>query len=250
MLAPRAMTESGSPRPAVEVATACLQPVKAGPWFPQLDRGFALRAYQTCAPLGRRLLKLLAVLAILTLGRSTLADQYHVPTGSMWPTIVPGDHILVDKSAYGIRVPFTDRYLIERDGPRAGDVVLFADPRGGSTLLVKRVIALPGQTVMLRGGVLYVDGEAQPLEQREDGTMVEHLGGVTHAAGERDMAAFGPVVVPQGHLFVMGDNRAASLDSREMGAVPRSLIRGRVLGVVYHRNGKGLDLSRSLRSVD
>ncbi|MGK4006713.1 signal peptidase I [Sorangium sp. So ce1036] len=244
------MTEPGSPRPAAEAATACLQPVKAGLWYPRPDRALALRAYQTCAPVGRRLLKILAVLAILTLGRSTLADQYHVPTGSMWPTIVPGDRILVDKSAYGLRVPLTGRYLIERDGPRAGEVVLFADPRGGSTLLVKRVIALPGQTVMLRRGVLYVDGAAQPLEQLEDGTMVEHLGGVTHAAGERDMVAFGPVVVPPDHLFVMGDNRAASLDSREMGAVPRSLLRGRVLRVVYHHDAGGLDLSRALLSVD
>ncbi|WP_437735886.1 signal peptidase I [Sorangium sp. So ce1335] len=244
------MSDPGSPPPAAEVATACLQPDEADLFIPRSERAFARRAYRTVAPLARSLLKVVAVLAILTLGRSTLADQYHVPTGSMWPTIAPGDRILVDKSAYGLRVPLLDGYVLERSGPRAGDVVLFADPRGGPTLLVKRVIALPGQTVMLRAGVLYVDGAAQPIEQREDGTRVEVLGGVAHAAGEPDLAAFGPVVVPADHLFVMGDNRAASLDSRAMGAVPRELLRGRVLRVVYHHDGAGFDLSRSLLSVD
>jgi signal peptidase I len=232
------MSEPSVPRPAVEAAV-CLQPDKAGLFMLRSDRALARRAYQTVAPFGRSLLKILAALAILTLGRSTLADQYHVPTGSMWPTITPGDRILVDKVAYGLRVPLTDHYLFERSGPSAGDVVLFADPRGGPTLLVKRVIALPGQTVMLRQGVLYVDG-----------TRVEHLGEVTHAAGEPDFDAFGPVVVPPDHLFVMGDNRAASLDSRAMGAVPRELLRGRVLRVVYHHDATGFDLSRALRSVD
>ncbi|KYF74825.1 signal peptidase I [Sorangium cellulosum] len=218
--------------------------------MPRSERAFARRAYQTVAPLARSLLKVVAALVILTMGRSTLADQYHVPTGSMWPTIAPGDRILVDKVAYGLRVPLVEGYVLERSGPRAGDVVLFADPRGGSTLLVKRVIALPGQTVMLRAGVLYVDGAAQPIEQLGDGTRVEHLGRVTHAAGEPDFAAFGPVVVPADHLFVMGDNRAASLDSRAMGAVPRELVRGRVLRVVYHHDAAGFDLSRALLSVD
>ncbi|WP_081426610.1 signal peptidase I [Sorangium cellulosum] len=244
------MSEPGSPPPAAEVATACLPPDKAELFIPRSDRAFARRAYRTVAPLARSLLKVVAALVILTMGRSTLADQYHVPTGSMWPTIAPGDRILVDKVAYGLRVPLVEGYLLERSGPRAGDVVLFADPRGGSTLLVKRVIALAGQTVMLRAGVLYVDGAAQPVEQLGDGTRVEHLGRVTHAAGEPDFAAFGPVVVPADHLFVMGDNRAASLDSRVMGAVPRELVRGRVLRVVYHHDAAGFDLSRALLSVD
>ena len=141
--------------------------------------------------------------------------------------------------------PCTTRLAGERDYRRRG-----GGSRGGSTLLVKRVIALPGQTVMLRQGVLYVDGAAQALEQLVDGTRVEHLGEVTHAAGEPDFDAFGPVVVPPDHLFVMGDNRAASLDSRAMGAVPKELLRGRVLRVVYHHDAAGFDLSRALRSVD
>lgn len=244
MLAPRAMSEPSFPRATGEVS-ACLQPVETGVVLSSEAPALARRAARAL----RGVLKIVAVIAILTMGRSTLADQYHVPTGSMWPTIAPGDRILVDKSAYGLRVPFTDHFFLERGGPDVGDVVLFADPRGGSTLLVKRVVALPGQTVMLREGVLYVDGVAQRIERRADGTMVEHLGVVTHAAGERDLTAFGPVVVPPDHLFVMGDNRAASLDSRAMGAVPRQLLRGRVLGIVYHRDAAGFDPSRTLLAV-
>jgi signal peptidase I len=171
---------------------------------------------------------------VLTLARAVVADWYRVPTGSMWPTIAPGDRIFVDKLAYGLRVPFTDRWLIEGAAPRAGDVVLFADPRGGRFPLVKRVVAVAGQTVAARRGVLLVDGAPQALEVLGDGHVIERLAGVAHASGALDLAAFGPVVVPAGHVFVMGDNRAASLDSREMGAIPRRLLRGRVLGVQGH----------------
>jgi signal peptidase I len=186
----------------------------------------------------------------LTLARAVLADQYHVPTSSMWPTIAPGDRIFVDKLAYGLRVPFTDRWLIARAAPRPGDVVVFADPRGGRIPLVKRVVAVAGQTVAVRRGVLLVDGAPQEIEVLGDGQLIERLAGVAHAAGSLDLEAFGPVVVPFEHVFVMGDNRAASLDSRDMGAIPRRLLRGRVLGLLHHGNGAGLDPGRLLHAID
>jgi signal peptidase I len=253
MLAPRAMSKPGSPQVAVEAAPPCCRSVDAGVLLPASERESpqqASRVDEAITSVARVLLRLFAALAILTLGRFTLADQYHVPTGSMWPTISPGDHILVDKTAYGLRVPFGSRYLIARSGPRPGEVVLFVDPRGGPVLLVKRVVALAGQTVAVHQGVLYVDGVSQRLEQLGDGTTVEHLGAVTHAAGERDFVSFGPAVVPPGHLFLMGDNRAASLDSRAMGAVPESLVRGRVMAVLYHVDSAGLDPSRLLLPLD
>jgi signal peptidase I len=187
---------------------------------------------------------------LLTLARATLADEYHVPTGSMWPTIAPGDRILVDKLAYGLRVPFTDVYVVRRSEPRSGDVIVFADPRGGAIPLVKRVVAVAGQTIEARRGLLLIDGVAQRVEDLGGGRVVEHLAGITHASGHPDPDAFGPVVIPAGHLFVMGDNRAASLDSRVMGAVPASLVRGRVVRVLYHEDAAGaFDPSRLLLAI-
>jgi signal peptidase I len=247
------MSEPGPPCSLIDATPPRALSVEAGlmPVAPAFRlRAMARRAAAGLAPISRWLLRGLGALALLSAARSTLADQYHVPTSSMWPTIAPGDRILVDKSAYGLRVPFAERPLVHRDGPRAGDVVLFDDPRGGSILLVKRVVALSGQVVMVRQGVLYVDDVPQRLERLVDGTLVEHLGEVTHAAGEREFTSFGPIVVPPAHLFVMGDNRGASLDSRMMGPVPSSLVRGQVLGVTYHSDAAGFDLSRGLRRVE
>src|SRR5262249_29649132 len=122
------------------------------------------------------------------------------------------------------------------------------DPRGGPIPLVKRVVAVSGQTVSMRSGILYVDGSPQSLEQTQDGRIVEHLGASAHQEGSRDFEDFGPAIVPAGHFFVMGDNRAASLDSRFLGSVPRELLRGRVIGISY--NFDGAHLSRMLRPID
>jgi signal peptidase I len=191
------------------------------------------------------LLRFGAALLVLSLARASLADQYHVPTPSMWPTIKPGDRIFVSKAAFGLRVPFTNRYVLELEGPGVGDVVVFADPRGGAVSLVKRVVARAGQTVRMHDGTLYVDGHPQTLEELPDGRRVEHLGAVTHAEGERDLEEFGPVRVPADHVFVMGDNRATSLDSRFIGPISRSLLRGRVVGISY-----GATPDRLLHAID
>jgi signal peptidase I len=208
---------------------------------------FLTRMARARAPLA---LKLVLLAVLLTLGRAVLADQYLVPTSSMAPTIAPGDRIFVFKAAYGARVPFTDAYVDVGGGPARGDVILFGDPRGGHVPLVKRVVAFAGETVAMRDGVLILDGVAQPLERLASGREVEHLGDGTHAAGKREIEDFGPVVVPADHLFVMGDNRAASLDSRAMGPLPRRLVRGRVLGVVYGHSAAGFDATRILRPID
>jgi len=191
--------------------------------------------------------KLCAVLLAIGATRSSLADQYHVPTGSMWPTIEPGDRIFVVKTAYGLRVPFTGARLFDRVGPHRGDVVVFDDPRGGPIPLVKRVVALGGQTVSVKRGVLYVDGEAQPIERLDDGRLVEHLGTLVHEAGGRDFDDFPSMRVPKGHVFVMGDNRPSSFDSRFLGSVPETLVLGQVLGVFFR--GEGLEWERFYRTI-
>lgn len=175
---------------------------------------------------------LLAVVVLLS-ARSSLADHYHVPTGSMQPTVAIGDRVLVDKRAYGLRAPFTESRLLGGEAPAPGDVVVLVSPEDGATLL-KRVVAGPGQAVEVRRGRIYLDGDVQPvyrttaglseeLEDRAHPLWIEFGGGPN----------FGPQVVPADRYLVMGDNRGNSHDGRMFGFVERSALRGRVLGVYW-----------------
>jgi signal peptidase I len=189
--------------------------------------------------------------------KSAVVDWNWVPTGSMKPTILEGDLVLVNKLAYDLKVPFTTVRLSRWGDPARSDIVVFFSPRDGSRL-VKRVIGLPGDTVELRNEVLYVNGAAErysPWDSRpflgevsEDGNpvvAVEHLAGRDHYVmalpGRAAMRSFGPRAVPQGEYFMMGDSRDNSLDSRFFGTVPRDRIVGRAVAVVV-----SLDTSRFL----
>ncbi len=181
--------------------------------------------------------------------KSSLADWNWVPTGSMKPTIMEGDLIFVNKLAYDLRVPLTLHRLASWSEPRRGDVVVCLSPEDG-TRLVKRVIGMPGDIVQMSGDVLLLNG--QPLAYRlldrdypvdlpgggeADGVLAtEDLGRTEHSVvsipGIRAMRNFGPIVVPEGGYFVMGDNRDLSRDSRYFGIVPRESILGRAGAVV------------------
>jgi signal peptidase I len=141
------------------------------------------------------------LLLLLLVVRAVAAEPFSVPTDSMAPTLLPGDHVLVDKLAYR----FGD--------PRRGELVVFHSPANGEILL-KRVVALAGDQVSLEDGVLHVNGRGR-TEPYVDLAMI-------------DTAYFGPVRVPRGGVFVMGDRRHDSIDSRRFGAVPRARIVGRV----------------------
>jgi signal peptidase I len=185
-------------------------------------------------PLARRLRDLyptLITLAVLLFARSSLADHYYVPSGSMLPTVEVGDHVVVNKLAFGLRLPFTDTFLTPRRGPARGDVVVLDSPRDGATLL-KRVAALPGDRVEVRSGELLLNGEPVRVEGR-GGALREALGERAHplrldAGGGPD---FGPVIVPQGRYLVLGDNRGDSLDGRYFGFVQADALRGRALAI-------------------
>lgn len=181
--------------------------------------------------------------------RSSLADWNDVPTGSMEPTILPGDRIFVNKMSYGLRVPFTTTWLAQWSEPRAGDIVTLLQP-GTGTRLVKRVVAVPGDTIELRDNRLYINGTPLsylPLDAAElddidaarrqmHSFAIEKLGDHPHVVagtpGVNAMRSFAPVKVPQGQYFMMGDNRDVSGDSRYFGFVPRERITGRSPGVV------------------
>jgi signal peptidase I len=207
----------------------------------------------------REFRQLVLIAVLLFTGRSVLADWYQVPTGSMKPTILEGDRVFVLKCAYQLRFPFTALRLFQTGSPRRGDVVVLRNPDGGRTPLVKRVIGLPGDLVELKNERLFVNGAFQKLRMRpvrggEEpfrwvGT--EDLTGTIHplqVLPERPaMRSFGPVRVPEGSVFLMGDNRDDSRDGRYFGPRPIADLLGRAEGVFWSWNPqiwKGPRLSR------
>ena len=174
------------------------------------------------------------MLLILFSIRSVLADWNPVPTGSMKPTIQEGDVVWINKLAYDLKVPFTTWHLAEWSNPDRGDVVVFFEPKHDQRY-VKRVVGLPGDVVELRENQVILNG--RPLEwSLSDGIHgEEQLGEHRHAMMTQPqipaMRSFPPTRVPEGHYFVMGDNRDNSLDSRFIGTIERKRIIGRVSGV-------------------
>lgn len=162
-------------------------------------------------------------IALLGLGilsaRSTLADHYVVPTGSMKPTVEIKDRVFVNKLAYGIHIPFIRPYMINFDGPRRGDVVVLDSPVD-DVVLLKRVVAEPGDLVSVTGGKISIGGQEQTPSHRIFLTQ----------GGGQDLPE---QKVPEGHYLVMGDNRGESFDGRYFGFVERDRIRGKAIAVYW-----------------
>lgn len=150
------------------------------------------------------LLVLLAILA-LAVARPLALETFGISTGSMLPTLRPGDQVLVDRLTYDF------------EDVRRGDVIAFEDPERPGEVAIKRVVALPGDTIEIRAGTLLVNG----VRQREP------------YLDERPGGFYGPTIVPRGHLFVLGDNRAHSIDSRFSGPIPGDDVVGRVVARVW-----------------
>ena len=183
--------------------------------------------------IAREVLVIAAFALVLMSARSSIADHYSVPTGSMLPTIQLDDRIVVNKAAYGLHVPFTNTYVARFAGPQVGDVVVLDSPEEDKVLL-KRVVGTPGTRVEVRGGRIWLDDKLAPVEQRPDG-LYEQLGGALHQVrltrnGGPD---YGPVTIPEGRYLVMGDNRGDSHDGRSFGLVSRDAIVGRASGVFW-----------------
>ncbi|HXD83468.1 MAG TPA: signal peptidase I [Rudaea sp.] len=195
---------------------------------------------------------LLIFFGLMLCFRSAVADWMYVPSGSMNPTIIEGDRILVDKEAYGLRIPFTTTRLTHGANPKRGDIVIFASPEDGTTL-VKRVVGLPGDTIEMRDEHLFINGMPMDYAAASDATadaelplatsaqhheyFDENLDGRKHAImllPQRPAdRSFGPVVVPTRQYLVLGDSRDNSKDSRYIGFVPRDSIVGRAFGVAW-----------------
>ncbi|PNS08252.1 signal peptidase I [Solilutibacter silvestris] len=214
------------------------------------------------------------VLAIVLVLRTFIAEPFRIPSGSMIPSLQIGDFILVNKFAYGLRLPISNTRIVPIGDPKRGDVVVFKypgmtpdDPQKGEDF-VKRVIGLPGDRVGYHMGQLTINGvpvKYQTIRAVPDGDgegmarpselRTEDLPGHPHqilvsddslalgAQGDQDL------VVPQGQYFVMGDNRDNSLDGRFWGTLPEANLRGRAFAVWMHWGHDGINLSRVGHSV-
>lgn len=193
------------------------------------------------------------ILVVLVL-RSFIAEPFRIPSGSMMPTLLVGDFILVNKFSYGIRLPVLNRKVIEVGEPKRGDVFVFRYPKNPSVDYIKRVVGIPGDEIFYKNKTLFVNGEPQKQSRLEiyqgigsgageTGALHnrEQLGEVEHSVLVNPMAPDfgygcqvllrGPIRVPEGFYFAMGDNRDNSNDSRCWGLVPEENLVGKAFGI-------------------
>ncbi len=192
---------------------------------------------------------ILITVIIATSFKSAIADWNIVPTVSMKPTIMEGDHIFVNKLAYDLKFPYTTWHIVKWSNPQRGDIVVFYSP-ADQKRLVKRVVGLPGDTISLLNNNLIINGEVLKYEavdnrninNPQDDIMLrqfcfmEDLSGRKHPVMitpyRSSFRSFAPVTVPEGSYFMMGDNRDNSADSRYFGFVKRDQIVGQATAIV------------------
>jgi len=178
---------------------------------------------------------MLLALVLVTAARSSLADHYYVPSGSMENTLFAGDRVFVDKTAYGFRIPYTKIDLLEGARVRPGEVAVFDSPEDG-ILLIKRIVAVGGDLVELHGGHLFINGVALATG---DGA-IEKFGARIAELNLEDGG--GPAIaalrLSQGKVLAIGDHRGNSKDGRYFGLVDERELYGRAIAV-YYRSGEG-----------
>jgi signal peptidase I len=206
---------------------------------------------------------LLSALLFFIFLRTFIIEAYRIPSGSMIPTLLVGDWLFVNKLVYGPHIPFTNSHLPGYREPHRGDVVVFKSPTqtdqpwDPNPTLVKRLVGEPGDTLFMRGGVLYLNGQVSKLNfpatdsaqifdsrdplfewQKSAGLKASRFGA---APADPTHDNWGPLVVPPGHYFMMGDSRYNSKDSRYWSFVPRENVRGQPMFVYYAYNADDSD---------
>ena len=200
---------------------------------------------------------LVVFVSLMLVFRSAVADWNDVPTGSMKPTIVEGDRILVNKMAYDIRLPFTHISLLKMSDPQVGDIIIF-DSEVADKKLVKRVVGTPGDVISMTDNILSINGQELNYQLAKNDSSpsgykdrVEQLSDVNHFVRINNQGSqlsnFNSVVVPKGFYLALGDNRDNSADSRVIGFVPRNEIVGRSKKVVMSLDYDNYFMPRSER---
>ena len=184
--------------------------------------------------------KIVIVILIALLIRTFIVQAFNIPSGSMEPTLLPGDYILVNKFIYGIRIPYMNIRMFSYNEPRRGDVIVFIYPKDRSKDFIKRVIGTQGETVQIIGGKIYIDNKLIPdpwgyFDKKEPPGFIEAV------------ENFGPVVVPESSLFVMGDNRNRSEDSRFWGFLPLNNVLGKSFIIYFSWDRQAENLSGKVR---
>jgi signal peptidase I len=158
--------------------------------------------------------------------RTFVVQAFKIPSGSMEPTLLVGDHILVNKFIYGVKIPFIRETLIPIKKPQRDDVIVFIYPHDTSKDYIKRVVGLPGDRIEINDQKIYINGK---LYEDNHGVYTEHGKGLSQPLLD---SRHRPIVVPDSHLFVMGDNRDHSSDSRVWGFVPLKSVKGKAF-IIY-----------------
>ena len=180
---------------------------------------------------------ILLALVLVTAARSSFADHYYVPSGSMENTLFAGDRVVVDKTAYGWRIPYTKIDLIDGAKPQPGEVAVFDSPADG-VLLIKRIVAVGGQVVSLRDGHLIVDGQSRWCRLARATRDVRLSAWRSSISRDGGGPAIDRLVIPPGKLLAIGDHRGNSLDARYWGLIDERELYGRAVAV-YFRKGDG-----------
>ncbi len=179
----------------------------------------------------KRLLKeyveaIFTALILALLIRTFVVQAFKIPSGSMIPTLLIGDHILVNKFIYGTKIPFSDKRILIFRKPQRGDIIVFKYPENPKKDFIKRVIAVEGDVIEERNKIIYINGTPikEPYAYHHDRYIK------SREFDPRDN--FGPIVVPRGKVFVMGDNRDQSYDSRYWGFVDLKEVKGKAF-IIY-----------------
>ena len=218
---------------------------------PTLSKLSLLKARINCSEIWAEWRTLIIFLSVMILFRSAIADWNQVPTGSMKPTILEGDRVVVNKLAYDLKVPFTTWHLAEWGDPTRGEIVTFYSP-DDEKLLIKRVMGVPGDVIKMRNNQLYINdipatysrlsvdvvNQLDYYQRSNHAFFNEKIQSMEHSvmlkpSPPNDFNSFGPIEIPSDMYMMLGDNRDNSRDSRKIGLVSRDRITGRAHTVAF-----------------